>query len=243
MPNDNFEERLAGRTPSEIPDDVEQRIRDLQDEMSKLTLSDKTISGESREDRYRRERRLRALRKELDRTSRYPMAKRVRANATTVSALIGVSMLICVISFFGGTLVSGSLSTPPDIQTVGKDFWLYMSVKQYETAHQYVDVNLGLTQFSNTMQIADTQMGPISSATVIGASKSTDPQHTITYTVHRAQGGTVTNPDGSTYSVQPNDYVIILTFTYHSDTNTWKIQNYSPELYNPPKAPVTTPTP
>ncbi len=236
MQREEFEAIMADREPPEVPDDVEQRYKELQAEIQQLELSPKLITGETHQERYLRQRRLRTLRREFDRMSRYPMARRVRRNSASLGALFLVAFVLCIVSFFGGALLTGIISNSQKMTTVGDQFMADMASQQYNSAHAYVDQILNATgQFAQQAQAADTALGRIKTYTqkgVIGGTPSS-PTNTITYGIHRL-GGTSQNANG-TQTVHPAaDYTVVLTFEYNSTANSWLIANYSDTLFSVP---------
>jgi hypothetical protein len=243
MQREEFEAIMADREPPEVPGDVEQRYKELQEEIQQLELSPKLITGESHQERYLRQRRLRALRREFDRMSRYPMSRRIRRNSTSLGALFIVAFLLCIISFFGGALLTGIIGQSQQMTSVGNQFMTDMVSQQYNSAHAFVDQNLNATgQFAQQAQAADQALGPIQSFSQVGVvggglvgNTPNSQTNTITYHIHR-KGGTVQNANGTQTQVGPADYIIILTFDYNTTANVWQISNYGDVLF-------TTPTP
>jgi hypothetical protein len=247
MQREEFEAIMAEREPPEVPDDVEQRYKELQSEIQQLELSPKLITGETHQERYLRQRRLRSLRRDFDRMSRYPMSRRIRRNSASLGALFIVAFLLCIISFFGGALLTGIIGNSQKMTSVGDQFMSDMVQQQYNTAHAFVDQNLNATgQFAQQAQAADQALGPIQNFSQVGVvggglvgNAPSSQTNTITYHIHR-KGGTSQNTNGTQTVHPPADYIIVLTFDYNPTTNTWQINNYNDQLFTVPTPPPAT---
>jgi hypothetical protein len=219
-PTDRYE-----AAPRELPEDVQRRYDELQAEIRQLEISREAREGESREERYARQQRLRYYRRELDRVSRYPLARRQRANATAIGAIVVVALVLCVVSFAGGALITGILNRPADITSVATPFWNDMTIQDYADAHNYLDPQSGNVQdFTAEATQADKDMGTIDKVVSpptprLGSNVSFT---SATYVVYRT----------GTYNGQPtkfkaNKYNITLNFNYNPNgglgSNAWTI--------------------
>jgi hypothetical protein len=212
---EELEARLAANRP-EMPDDIERRFAELQGEMQRVDLSPSTVAGETREERYERVKRLQAHRREFDSMSRYPLAKRARTNPITIIAMAGISVLLCMFSFIGGTLLNGVINRPAQFTDVSTYFWQYMVTQQYDSASRYVTKEVGtVVSFSQQANDTDTALGKISKITPLSQNQNGSSAKGI-YTVTRA-GGTVNK--------QQNDSTVQLSFVYNSNSNSWQINS------------------
>ncbi|HKD77281.1 MAG TPA: hypothetical protein VKB76_17385, partial [Ktedonobacterales bacterium] len=230
------------REPPEVPDDVEQRYKELQEEIQQLELSPKLITGETHQERYLRQRRLRALHRDFDRMARYPMSRRIRRNSASLGALFIVAFLLCIISFFGGALLTGIIGNAQKMTSVGDQFMTDLTHQQYNTAHAFVDQYFNATgQFAQQAQQADQALGPIQSFSQVGVVGGTPSSqtNTITYHIHR-KGGTGQNANGTQTVYPPKDYIVVVTFDYNPTTNNWQISNYNDQLFAIPTQQPTT---
>ncbi len=216
--------------PREIPEDVQRRYAELQAEIQRLDVSPQTRVGESRQERYARQQRLRQYRRELDKMARYPMARRSRTSPTTVLAMVGIALLLCVLSFGGGALLTGILNRPVDISSVANPFWQAMETQQYDVAHGYLDPRSeNLQDFTNTARKADNDMGAIDKVTPASQSKTGAGVSfaSATYLVHRT-GGTL---------FKSATYKITLNFNYNANSgfgsNQWTIIDIGSLLTDP----------
>jgi len=227
--NKDLEERLAASRASlpPMPDDVEKRYNELQEELQKIEISPTVTEGETREERYARKQRLEARRREFDRMSRYPLAKRQRTKPTIVLGMIGVTIMLCFISFAGGSLLSNFINgQQSSVSSVYHNFWDNLVTQQYSAAYQSVDPSI--TNFEDQAAQSDKQMGKILSYNLTSQDSNTASAK-LTFQINRKGG----------LSIKPATYLVTLTMTYSKTSSTWVIRDFGSVF----TIPETTPTP
>jgi hypothetical protein len=221
----------SNHTPADIPPDVEARYREIQEEMQRLDLSPEATHGETREARFERRQRLKALRSEFDSMARVPLARRQRQRTgMTVLLMAGMAVLLCVLSVGGGIALENILSRQPDLSSVATGFMDAIKAQDYSTAHSYIPSDSDAQAFGQKAEAADSAYGPVTGYLKIsqtgGASGQTN--GTITYQVSRNAGGQGLN--GSTPTkIKP--YIVIIQFVYTG--NSWSVLFYG-NLFSPP---------
>jgi hypothetical protein len=215
---EDIEARLADRD-FEIPDDVQQTYEELQARIQEQlqgvdVKSSAAIVGESREERYARAQRLKAQRRELDRRSRYPMARRIKKSPITILAFIGISIMLCVISFFGGTLITNLVDQSQSPTQVANQFWSDIVRQDYGEAYNYLSArnDRNTQNFAEDANNADKALGAVKNASPSGDANG----NTQTWQIKRKGG----NKEG------PREYNILLRFTYNRTAKTWQIEDY-----------------
>lgn len=220
------DEDIAQPASLDIPPDVERRYQELQEEVRKIDLSPATLAGESHAERFERRQRLRVRRREFEANARYPIAGRRMTNPATIAAMIGITVMLCLVSFGGGVALSGLLNRPPDISGTASNFWSSMESRDYALAHSYLNPNSDLPTFSQGAQLAQTQLGDISKVSLVpktqvgGTSKDTTGKAQYSFT---RSGGTC-KPAAT--------YTATLLF-YYSSSNGWLINDYGSLLAVP----------
>lgn len=207
--------------PSEIPTDVETRYKEIQEEMRQLQLSPEALQGESREARFEREQRLRALRREFDSMARIPLARRQRTGAT-VLIMSGIALLLCVISLFGGMALANNLGKAPDIQGTATNFMDAIKTQDYAGAHTYLINDQDASGFEQKGTEADTALGVVTHYNELShtGGNSGDTSGFATFEVDRAGGKGITGCQ----LVKAAQYVVVLQFTYVNGS--WGIIDY-----------------
>ncbi len=222
--------RTPNVTPPEIPPDVEARYKEIQEELQRLELSPEATSGESREARFARLQRIKALRREFDRMSRVPFSRRRRQNtAFTVLAMFGIAVMLCALSIGGGMLLAAQLNRPPDVSSTATHFLDDIKQSDYSDAFQYLSRGFVPLDFNREGSDEDTKLGPVTNYQQISQTggKSGDTTGSATYKITRQ--GTKDIPGPITY-----DVVFIFNYT---TAYGWQIADYGTLFsYCPPKA-------
>lgn len=232
MRDNDLEERAA---ELQLPDDVERRYKELQDEIRKLELSPATRQGESREERYARRQRLQARRREFEQMVRRPLALRALSNPLTVGAMLGAIVLLCAISFLGGVALTGVFNKPALATDTAAQFWSAMENGDFGIAHQYLDPHQDLQQFTQQANDAQLTLGPIVNIQLIAQTggQAKDNSASLTYTVMRA----------GTANVKSFSMPVTLRFENLQSNGGWLIVDFGNLFPSSPPAPTTaTPT-
>ncbi len=207
--------RLPNANTPEVPADVEARYKEIQEELQRLNIAPEATAGESREARFERRQRIKALRQEFASTARPPSGAR-QHTGYTVLAMVGIALLLCAFSVGGGMLLANQLNRPADISGTTTDF--LDKIKQQDYGGAITDLAPGFEPESFTLQAqsADKQFGTLTNYTKLSqqGGKSGDATGSASYEIYRS-GGT---------AMKANHYVIVLQFTYTS--NHWQIFDY-----------------
>lgn len=225
--------RTPNAQPPEIPDDVEARYKAIQEEMQSLELAPEAIAGESREARFAREERIKALRREFDTMARTPLAKRRPKTGITVLVMLGAAVLLCVLSIGGGVILGSILSRPPDFTSAANSFFGYVEQQDYSSAVSLMTRGFVPITIQDLGTTADSDYGPVTSFTqlVQVGGKSGDTDAVVQYKIVRSGG---TKHQGAF------SYYIIMKFTYTAGA--WLLYDYG-DLFAPSQADLAQPTP
>jgi hypothetical protein len=222
--------------PPEIPADVETRYKAIQEEMQGLELAPEARAGESREARFAREERIKALRREFDTMARTPLARRRPKTGITVLVMLGAAMLLCALSIGGGVILANMLNQPPDFSSASNGFLNYVMKQDYESAVAYLTNGFRYVTLQDEGQTADTDYGPVTGFNIheqVGGN-SGDTSAAVQYQIFRAGKGTK--------ATAPFSYYIIMHFTYSASTGSWLIFDFG-DLFAPTKGDLAQPTP
>jgi hypothetical protein len=234
-PNRSFGSGRRRISPDELRD-ASARYKEIQGELSQISLAPETRNGEDRLDRYDRELRLRAMREDFQATAQTPLPMQQRSGVLLALVMTVASFLLCAFcaggTYFGLVL----LNTRPDPQTVADGFWTAMQARDYATAHDnylspVLRFQLAVDEFARQAQIADSNDGVIQSVTPISTAQTHatigTSQASLPYQVTRA--GTAGKP-----------YVTTITLVLVLSQNSWGINDIGALLIPPVPA---TPTP
>jgi hypothetical protein len=175
-------------TPEELRE-APKRVKELETELFDLTLTDEVKRGESREHRYARLLRLRALREDF--ASERPPVRGDHPNGFLLSIVMAVaSFLLCAACAGGvyfGLLLLNQKPNPADTaaaywtavqgQNYGQIYSSYLSPTQRVAFNQ--------ADFVATASNADDYWGSVTSATLVGQPTITGQRATFTYQVVR----------------------------------------------------------
>jgi hypothetical protein len=232
--------RTPNAQPSEIPADVETRYKAIQEEMQRLELAPEATAGESREARFAREERIKALRREFDSMARTPLARRRPKTGITVLVMFGAAVLLCALSIGGGVLLGGILSRPPDFSSAATSFFDYVEQRDYGSAVSLLTRGFVPITVQDEGTTADVSFGPVTkylSLEHVGGN-SGDSSATAQFEIFRS-GGTMNNNTAF-------HYYITMQFTYSASNSSWLIYDYG-HLFAPTTEdlaqPTATPTP
>jgi hypothetical protein len=179
-------------TPDELRD-ARSRIKEIDAELRSLELTPETKHGEEREQRYERVLRLRQMREEF--TSRYPALERRGLNSLALAAAMTImSILTCAFCVGGFYFAYSALTFNPGPSSVATSYWTDLQTQGYQDAYSnMLSANLRgqLTQqqFLADAQQADTDYGPVISATLVSQTGDLQTSAKLVYQVTRQKKG------------------------------------------------------
>ncbi len=216
--------------------EVQRRIKEIDAELRQIELQPETKQGEEREARYERILRLRQMRDEFE--SRYPIRGPRQPNSWLLALVMVVgSFLTCTFCAGGFYFAFTALNFNPGPSGTMSTFWSDMSSQSYQDVYLNLLASNARLQFVQTKfiqdaQQADTDYGPVISATQTGQVGDQKTHETYNYAVIRQKKG------GKAVK-----YTVTLTLAYSN--NSWGITDLGAAIY-PTEAgvkPVNTPTP
>lgn len=213
-------------TPEELRE-APRRVKELEQELLDMPLADEAKKGESREHRYARLLRLRAMREDF--ASGRPPILGDHANGLVLSVVMTVaSFLLC--AFCAGGVYVGLLllNQKPNPTDTGAAFWQTVEARNYDQVQGLLSPTERITLKDNlvtTANDADGSFGFVTNAVVAGQPTITTQSATITYDVTR--GG-------------KNRYKVTLQLVLRGGT--WQVDNVG-ATFDPVQAGLPAPNP
>lgn len=208
-------------SPEELRE-AQKRIKEIDAELRQIELQPETKQGEERQARYERVLRLREMRDEFE--SRFPTRGPRQPNSLLLALVMTIgSFLTCAFCAGGFYFAFTALNYNPGPTATGTLFW------SDEKSQAYQDIYLNLlasnlrlqfaqAQFINDASQADTDYGPVTSATLTDSVvDKANTNATLTYTVTRTKSGKAT-----TYKVK---------MALAATNNSWSVTDIGAAIY------------
>lgn len=208
-------------TPEELRE-ARNRVKEIDAELRQLELSPETKRGEDREQRYERVLRLRQMREQF--TSRYPALEQRGMNSIVLASVMAImSLLTCVFCGGGFYFAYSALTFNPGPESVATTFWSDVEAQNYQDAYSNMlnstlRGQINLQQFLSDAQQADTDYGPVKTATLVSPPGNPTTDAKMVYKVTRQKIGQA-----------PITYNATILMT--SQANTWGITDLGASIY------------
>ncbi len=220
-------------TPEELRE-AQQRLKEIEEELSQIALLPETKQGEEREARYQRVLRLRAMRAEFQRKVR-PIRPDHPNSLLLALVMTVASFLICAFCVGGAYAAIRFIGQKPDPNATASAFWSDVQSKNYNDIYTnllYPTVRAQFAQetFSQLATTADATFGPITQIKTLGVRTSSETTTIIAYQITRQS-----SQGKSEYSV-----TLILTLQGGSWTISDIGNTFSPVSAGVPEPPTPT---
>ncbi|HEV8193169.1 MAG TPA: hypothetical protein VGP82_17035 [Ktedonobacterales bacterium] len=175
-------------SPDELRE-AQQRLKEIEEELSQFALLPETKQGEEREARYQRVLRLRAMRAEFQRKVR-PIRPDHPNSLLLALVMTVASFLICAFCVGGAYATVRFIGLKPDPNATASAFWSDVQSHNYNDLYTnllYPTLRAQFAQdtFSTMATNADTTFGPVTQIRMIGVRASSDSTTIIAYEVTR----------------------------------------------------------
>lgn len=208
-------------TPDELRE-ARNRVKEIDAELRQLDLLPETTRGEDREQRYERVLRLRQMREQF--TSQYPALEQQGMNSMLLAGMMAIlSLLTCVFCGGGFYFAYSALTFNPGPDSVATSFWSDIEAQNYQDAYgnmlsSTLRGQINLQQFLSDAQQADTDYGPVKTATLVSPPGDPTTKAKLVYKVTRQKKGQA-----------PITYNATILMT--AQANTWGITDLGASIY------------